>query len=197
MFLISILLFINLFHCIFPKTFGNLQDILVNSGLVASGSIDGVLSGKKYNRAVRAWKMLMEALERLRFELFVQDNSHVPASFGALLDSMVGAFPDGQFMDFIESPQIEDLLAQYSAYVKESSENNPMFSYWSSFIEMVQLLLLFLRGTRADNWHLHLSAIRSMLPWFFAYDRVNYQRYLTAYWLEMNLLEYTHPGYYY
>ena len=59
---------------------------------------------------------------------------------------------------------------------------------------MAQLLLSFLRAPRADNRYLHLSAIRSMLPWFFAYGRVNYQRYLTAYWLEMHLLEYTHPG---
>lgn len=171
-----------------------LQDILINSGLVATGSIDGVLSGKKYNRAVRAWKMLMEALERLRFESFVRNNPDVLTLFSEFVNFMVTAFPNDEFMENLHSPQAVDLYAQYSAYVEEQNENNLTFAFWSSFIEMVQLLLLFTRGTRADDWHLHLSAIRSMLPWFFAYDRVNYQRYLTAYWLEMNLLEHTHPG---
>ena len=49
------------------------QDILINSGLVASGSIDGVLSGKNFNRAIRGWKILMEALERLRFQSLIQE----------------------------------------------------------------------------------------------------------------------------
>ena len=116
------------------------------------------------------------------------ENPQVSASFGEFFDSMVDAFPDGEFMDYIGSPEVQNVFAQYSVYVQESSDSNPTFLYWSLLIEMVQLLLLFLRGTREDNWYLHLSAIRSMLPWFFAYDRVNYQRYLTAYWLEMNLL---------
>jgi hypothetical protein len=33
-----------------------------------------------------------------------------------------------------------------------------------------------------------------MLPWLFAADRVNYSRYASVYWLEMNMLEKTHPG---
>ena len=35
-----------------------------------------------------------------------------------------------------------------------------------------------------------------MLPWFFAYDRVNYARYLTIYWSEMNDLGTKHPSAY-
>ena len=83
---------------------------------------------------------------------------------------MVDAFPDGQFMDYIGTLEVQNVLtfAQYSAYVQESSDSNPTFLYWSSLIEMVQLQLLLLRCTREDNWYLHLFAIRSMLPWFFA-----------------------------
>lgn len=58
---------------------------------------------------------------------------------------------------------------------------------------MIQILLIFIRATRERNWELHLSAIHSMLPWFFAYDRVNYSRYLSIYWWEMQKLEETHP----
>ena len=33
-----------------------------------------------------------------------------------------------------------------------------------------------------------------MLPWFFAYDRINYARYLTTYWLEMLKLPDSQPS---
>lgn len=59
---------------------------------------------------------------------------------------------------------------------------------------MVELLLLFIRATRSSDWKLHLSALRSMLPWYFGYDRVNYARYACVYWLEMSTIEISHPG---
>ena len=55
----------------------------------------------------------MEALERLRFESFVREGSHISASIGKLLDSMVDKFPDGQSMDFLENTQVEDAFEQY------------------------------------------------------------------------------------
>lgn len=61
---------------------------------------------------------------------------------------------------------------------------------------MVEDLLSFIRATREANWGLHLSSIRFMLPWFFSYDRINYSRYLSAYWQEMNSLKETHPRIY-
>ena len=53
---------------------------------------------------------------------------------------------------------------------------------------------MFIRATRQVDWDLHLFAFRSMIPWFFACDKVNYARYGSAYWLEMTSLEKTHPG---
>ena len=73
------------------------------------------------------------------------------------------------------------------------SLSNSNFAFWSSYIEMVELFLLFTRATREGNWPLHLSAVRSMLPWFFAYNRTNYCRYLSAYYVEMLDLPKTHP----
>ena len=59
---------------------------------------------------------------------------------------------------------------------------------------MVYLLLSFIRATRTTDWILHLSTVRAMLPWYFAYDPINYARYMSTYWLEMICLDDTHPG---
>ena len=46
------------------KHFGDagLQDVLIESEVVATGSLNGVISGKHYNRAVRSNKLMSDAL---------------------------------------------------------------------------------------------------------------------------------------
>ena len=66
-----------------------------------------------------------------------------------------------------------------------------------SYIDLVENVVLgLLRSSREGNWNLHLNAIRSMIPWCFAYDKVNYARYLTAYYAEMTNLQETNPDVY-
>ena len=42
------------------------------------------------------------------------------------------------------------------------------------------------------NWLLHLYAVHHMIPWFFAYDKFNYARYL-VYYAQMANLPVDHP----
>lgn len=81
----------------------------------------------------------------------------------------------------------------YDSFVRDNCEKNPTAAFWSAYLQMVQLLLEFIRATRTSDWQLHLSTLRSMIPWFFATDRTNYARYAPCYWLEMSDLERSHP----
>ena len=45
-----------------------LQDMLIESDVVAQGSIIGVMPGHQYNRSFLIHKLMYEALQRLRFE---------------------------------------------------------------------------------------------------------------------------------
>ena len=75
--------------------------------------------------------------------------------------------------------------------------NNGQFStFWMSYIQLVDILLALFRASRDGNWHLHLHAIRQMIPWCFAYDKVNYARYLPAYYAQVISLEKEHPDVY-
>jgi len=47
-----------------------LRDICIESGVIAEGSVTGVLEGRKYNRAVRFHKLMYEALQRLIWKGF-------------------------------------------------------------------------------------------------------------------------------
>ena len=46
------------------------EEILLDAGVVAGGSLKGVISGHHYNRAIRSHLLLCEALERLRWDAF-------------------------------------------------------------------------------------------------------------------------------
>ena len=55
-----------------------------------------------------------------------------------------------------------------------------------SYIDIVgDVLLGLIRASREGNWQLHLYAIRDMIPWCFAYDKINYARYLPVYYAQM------------
>ena len=43
---------------------------MIESEIVAPGSVKGVLSGKHYNRCIRTHKLIYEAMERLRLQAF-------------------------------------------------------------------------------------------------------------------------------
>jgi hypothetical protein len=47
------------------------EDVLIEAGLCASGSIAKVMSGKHYNRAMRVHQLVMESMERLLVQAFI------------------------------------------------------------------------------------------------------------------------------
>ena len=47
-----------------------LEEVLIESGICASGSIEQVLTGKHYNRALLVHKVVYEALERILLQVY-------------------------------------------------------------------------------------------------------------------------------
>ena len=61
------------FMAVIGKRFGDagLGDILVEAGVVAEGSLNGVMSGHHYNRSIHAYKIIYEAMEERRFQEYL------------------------------------------------------------------------------------------------------------------------------
>ena len=58
---------------------GGLRNLVVESEVLAAGSVASVLDGKHYNRGMRVHKVVWEALSRLRwrqFERFLEGQGH-------------------------------------------------------------------------------------------------------------------------
>ena len=68
--------------------------------------------------------------------------------------------------------------------------------FWMSFLEMTELLLHTIYSIRNGDWDLLLVCIRNIIPYTFAYDNINYARYLTVMLRDMLQLPYSFLGIY-
>jgi len=72
----NVVILLGAFHimCSYLGTLGKmmtgsgLEEIVVQAGVCAGGSIDKVCSGKHYNRAMRMHQLVVEAVERLLYQ---------------------------------------------------------------------------------------------------------------------------------
>jgi hypothetical protein len=189
------------FMSILGKRFedGGLRDICIESGILGEGSAKGVFDGKMYNRAIRVHKCLYEALMRLAWASFM---SWLDKNESEMVNSVLEEIKDfrhdlsqcniEEILNSSEFEAVIDLWNKYLAHLRH--DNGDLSAFWMSYIDMVEgILLNLLRASREGNWSLHLLAIRSMIPWCFAYDKVNYARYLPVYYGQMSQLKEDNP----
>ena len=64
---------------------------------------------------------------------------------------------------------------------------------WMHYLEMVQILLLFIKSDRNGNWQLYLKMGQAMTPFLAAACHNNYTKSLHLYLQNMQNLQETHP----
>ena len=173
-----------------------LEDLLIESGAYGSGTVNSIMSQKSYNRCVRAHKLVMEALFPLLWRSFVmwlsnRDSSSIQGNLMEKIDTCQAAVRDG--LNVLESfetltEEVGPLEDKFNTFKEESKEKSQPFAFWIDYIDIVQMLLQFLRAERCGDWLLHLSTTAAMTPYFFAFDRPNYSRWLPVYLADMNSL---------
>lgn len=67
------------------------------------------------------------------------------------------AFPDRTMDVLCANDKFDKMCSKYTDFVQRKSVENPTFDFWTSYIDIVQTLLLFVRATRESDWQLHLS----------------------------------------
>lgn len=148
-----------------------LEDLLIESGTVAGGSINGVMNGHMYNRSIRSHKILYEALSRMQLDFFL-----------ATVDDAVRNDYETKVKPYLTSPDASqsDVVfgfhTKYEEFVSTQRSKSPTFALWDTYLHLVQTLLIFLKATRQSDWNSHVYSLRLMLPFFFAMDRQNYAR---------------------
>ncbi|KAG0728083.1 hypothetical protein GWK47_033223 [Chionoecetes opilio] len=177
-----------------------LEICVCESGVIAEGSVSGVMDGRRYNRAVRLHKLVYEALMRLAWKGFLpwleekhsRDIHHLDGTLKNI-NSFHSNVSQGTFQELMESESCTHILKLFQVYLETLRDEHNLSAFWMSYLDMVEIMLDLVQASREGNWMLHLGAIRQMIPWCFAYDKVNYARFLTYYYAMMSRLPIEHP----
>ena len=89
-----------------------------------------------------------------------------------------------------------DVLSQMEKFDESRRQNHPLFTFVRHYMEMVQLMMTFIRSVRTANWNLHLETIGKFVKYFFAHDKLNYARLMPLYLAEMETLKENDPDIY-
>ena len=138
------------------------------SGMLGSGTVERVMSGKDNAKATRTHKITMQALwELLLPQLLTFLHDHDRELEKTITDLSLSKADHNDLVDIVLSARFQD---QMEAFVNTNTEQNPNFQYWWQYIEMVIILLMFIRAQQDGIWELHLFAFRRMLPFFHILD---------------------------
>lgn len=178
-----------------------LRDVIIESGVIAEGSVSGVLEGRTDNRAIRCHKLMFEALNRLALIGFNswtdehrKEKKPIVYEFFKGLKALCDKTCEQELKATIASSSFEEVSQLFCSYMHYLRYGNRKLSkFWMSYVDMLETLLGLLRGSREGDWDLHLSSISEIVPWCFAYHNLNYARYLSAYLHEMSHLPEEHP----
>ena len=178
-----------------------LLQLLHESGVYAPGTAQHILSGKDFDRAVRALKIVDEALNN-RFmhqfhewcnqngkpitEELTQHLSELHCLFGAEEQNEAAIKQAVDILLELLRTTVEPLIAEFREVGRLKS---PTFRLWDDFLQRIMLpLKVFLVATRNGDWEAHQAAKLSFLPVLFASNRSVYARYMPVLLLMMQRL---------
>ena len=174
------------------------DEILVESGICASGSLEKVMPGKQYNRALQVHKLMLEALERLLLCVFESQYIRSMSKEAQNVRIQLAEKPSKEQVTLILSnAAFTALLAaditQFKKKVREGHLGR-IAQFWLNYIDWVWLILQNQRAIKEGNLDLHMASLQQMCKLFFSYDQQNYVRYASVYLLILLNCHDSHPG---
>ena len=84
---------------------------------------------------------------------------------------------------------IVNAISQKITEEKKSMEKKHTAKLWLQYMDMVEILLIFIKAERTGNWNLHMKMNSKMLPYLAAAGHNNYTKSLYLYLQKMQQLK--------
>ena len=145
-----------------------LAEIVIQSGICASGSIEQVFRGKHYNRALRVHKLMSEALERLLLIKFLDTCESKILEQVHDKTAALSKPSKASLQLILENESCQIMYEQYSVFLSKVRDGllGKAVQFWLYYKDMVSIVLRFLRATRKNDMDLHIACIQDMCPLF-------------------------------
>lgn len=159
-----------------------LVDVLVQSEVLASGSMNSFLDGKHFNRCKRLHPLTSISLQVLHFEEFLSTISFDPEllqqDLEYILNSTIGANEK-----IVPPANLQRVLDSYKNYCQTtlSGGHGKTARFYFQYTQFVNLFLRFSRSVRTSNFELYIETLFDMCDLFFALNQTNYARWSVKY----------------
>ena len=85
------------------------------------------------------------------------------------------------------------MLLRFNEHLDAIGNGKPLAAFWTSYHDMADITLDMLRAAREWDWLPHLPSNRALIPLWYNYDNVNYERFLSYNYATMSRLPNDHP----
>ena len=164
--------------------------VLVENEIFGTHIVKTALDGGNYIRGKRGIALISEATCHLQLSAFMKSISAAKfENFFTLVSELQLSFenvdsnPQQVLQKWEEcKKELASFMDEFDEFKDQGGIRSKSFAYWNKFIDEIALVLRDLtRSCREGNWELHLSAVQRAMPLCFAYDMVNYKRWLPIY----------------
>lgn len=173
-----------------------LTNVMVQSNLLASGSVNGFLEGKHFNRCKRLHPLMAVGLEILHFKSFLESNNitisdQIIQEITRLRTSSISSLT-------IEDDELNALLQNYDIYKQKTlnGEFGKTPQFYLIYINLVHHYLTLSRSIRCGDFELFKFVLPKITNLFFICNQQNYARWTVKYSNNLLKVAETHPDLY-
>ena len=146
------------------------------------------MAGKDYAKGTLTHKITLQAMWQLllpQLLAYLQEHDDELRRRLLSLAHLDTTTKNDELVTILTSETFREHMA---SFVDMNKCRNPNFQFWWQYMQVVGVLLLFIRAQRDAIWDLHLYSFGQMLPYFHRYDHTNYARLGVIYLAQMNQL---------
>ena len=171
-----------------------LSTIMVESEMLASGSVSSFIEGKHFNRCKRLHPMMALGLQIMHFRSFlthknIQISEDIIEEIERLQSCQTHSF-------FIHNESLKEICNDYAIYEQQTlnGEYGKTAQFYMIYIKLVHHYLKLSRSIRAGDYQLYLDTLPKITNLFFVCNHQNYAKWTVQYHYNLIKVPTTHPG---
>ena len=162
-----------------------LSEILVSADVIAAKSVESVLKGQHFWRAVRELQLVYETLQRRLIEMGIFKEIHLPEKLKQQLVTKRNLSVSSQqqlsrtVKGIWDSPNFASFVEIVNKVVE--SKGNSMANYWFDLLEMMEIFMRYIHSMKIKDWNMFKDWLRMIIPAMQIYDKNNYDEWLVEF----------------
>ena len=170
------------------------EDVVFQTGICSSGSLNGVLNGSHYNCCWTVHSIFAEALERLLLKRFTECDN-MPDRVSILLENE--SVDEFEIKRLLEDDEVTNMTIRYNRFKEKIRHGD--YGKTAQFWLLYYLDIMFSQHlthyvVQTSNLMLRLHGLKTALPFFLALNLQNYARHGFIYVSTLENLDTTNPG---